>query len=111
MNEKETAERLLYEKLSEEFIRLGVSSDMFSKLEKLYNIASLSKAAWKMHMVEAEVNEKLDLAITVIGKHTCYVNPITAPHRHGNEIQKRHLDRLSNYQIYAEKALKEIKGE
>ena len=37
-----------------------------------------------------------------------YVNPVTAYHRHGNEIPKRRLDELSNKQIDIEHALRDL---
>lgn len=36
------------------------------------------------------------------------VNPVTAFHRHGQAIPERYLNKLSNYQIEAEKALKKF---
>lgn len=57
-------------------------------------------------MGEREDQEKL---IYCLNKLLVLVNGVTAPHRHGGIISKRRLDSLSNYQIEAEKILKEIK--
>jgi len=49
--------------------------------------------------LEAEKKELRDTLRSLIN----HVNHVTAPHRHHQEIPKRRLDELSNYQIEAEK--------
>lgn len=51
---------------------------------------------------ESEVQELIKAERTDLEKLLIYVNPITAPHRHGNKIAKRDLDKLTNLQIEIE---------
>lgn len=56
---------------------------------------------------QAELNKAVRQERGYLEKLLIYVNPITAPHRHGNKIAKRDLDKLSNLQVEIERAIAE----
>lgn len=47
--------------------------------------------------------------IDQVNSFLCKVNKVTCDHRHGNNIQKKDLDKLSNAQLDIEKAVEEFK--